>query len=180
MEIHPDIEKVYFTEEEIKNRVKDLGEVITIDYRKRMPLFITVLKGGVFFLTDLLKAVNLDLMVDYMAVSTYGPSSETLGVVRVLKDLEQSIEDVDIIIIEDVVDTGLTLNYLVQNLRHRQPKSIKICTLLDKSVRRIADIKIDYKGFDIPDVFVVGYGLDFKQKYRNLPYIGILKQEARK
>ncbi len=179
MLIHPDIEKIVYSEEEINNRVKELGQVITIDYKEKKPLFITVLKGGVFFLTDLLREVKLDMMVDYIAISNYGSSSEKLGVVRVLKDLDQSIEGIDIIVVEDVIDTGLTLNYLLKNLKNRHPKSIKVCTLLDKSVRRIADLKIDYKGFDIPDIFVVGYGLDFKQKYRNLPYIGILKADVR-
>jgi len=172
-----DIEKILITEEEINDRVKCLGKEISSDYKGRNPLLVNVLKGGVVFLSNLMMNIDVHISIDFMAISSYGPSTEMTGVVKLIKDLEESIEGRDILIVEDIIDTGLTLNYLTNNLKARKPASLKICTLLDKSIRRIADIPIDYKGFDVPDVFMVGYGLDYEQRYRNLPYIGILKQE---
>ncbi|MDP1809372.1 MAG: hypoxanthine phosphoribosyltransferase [Actinomycetota bacterium] len=170
------IDRVLFSAEDISAVVNKLGLEITRDYEGRRPLLVSVLRGGLIFLADLARRIDLPLSVDFMAVSTYGPAVTT-GVVQVLKDLDELITGRDVIVIEDIIDTGLTLNYLLQILRARQPASLEVCTLLDKSVRRIANIHIAYKGFDVPDVFVVGYGLDFEQRYRNLPFIGVLKEE---
>lgn len=172
-----DIEEVLFTEDEIQEKIKTLGASISHDYRDREVLLVNVLKGGVMFLADLIRNITIPISIDFMAISSYGPSTETLGIVRLVKDLEESVSDKDVLVVEDIIDTGLTLSYLLRNLESRNPKSLKICTLLDKSVRRIPEIPIYYKGFDVPDVFVVGYGLDYEQKYRNLPFIGILKKE---
>lgn len=165
-----------FTAEDIGSVAKKLGHEITRDYQGRRPLLVSVLRGGLIFLADLMRQIDLPLSVDFMAVSTYGPEVTT-GVVQVLKDLDELITGRDVIVVEDIIDTGLTLNYLLRILRARQPASLEVCTLLDKSVRRIANIHIAYKGFDLPDVFVVGYGLDFEQRYRNLPFIGVLKED---
>ncbi|MDO8885330.1 hypoxanthine phosphoribosyltransferase [Candidatus Oleimmundimicrobium sp.] len=173
-----DIERVFFTKQEIQEKVDFLGKKISCDYKGKDLLLINILKGGVVFLSNLIMSIDIGISIDFMAISSYGPSSETTGAVKLIKDLEESIEGRNILVVEDIIDTGLTLNYLTNNLKARQPASLKICTLLDKSVRRIVDMPIDYKGFDVPDVFLVGYGLDYKQKYRNLPYIGILKKEV--
>lgn len=173
-----DIEEILFSEEEIKSRVEELGEAISRDYAGKEIVIVSILKGGVVFLADLLRHISLPLTVDFMAISSYGAYTETSGVVRVLKDLNEPIFGKEVLVIEDVIDTGLTLNYLLQNLYARKPLSLKVCTLLDKSVRRIVDIPLAYKGFDLADLFVVGYGLDYGQKYRNLPFIGILKEEV--
>lgn len=165
-----------FSAEDIDSVVKKLGHEITRDYQGRQPLLVSVLRGGLIFLADLMRQIDLPLSVDFMAVSTYGPAVTT-GVVQVLKDLDELITGRDVIVVEDIIDTGLTLNYLLQILRARQPASLEVCTLLDKSVRRIANIRIAYKGFDLPDLFVVGYGLDLEQRYRNLPFIGVLKED---
>lgn len=163
--------KILFTAEEIQKKVNELGSSITQDYQNKELLLINVLKGGVIFLTDLMRSIDLPVSIDFMAISSYGIITESSGVVRIIKDLEQSIENKNVLIVEDIVDTGLTLNYLIRNLESRNPCNIEVCTLLDRSVRRIIDTPIHYKGFDLPDVFVVGYGLDYAQKYRNLPYI---------
>ena len=176
--VSDNIESVLFTEEEIQERVSFLGKEISRDYKGKTPFLINVLKGGVVFLSNLMMNIDIHLSIDFMAISSYGPSSETTGAVKLIKDLEESIEGRDVLVIEDIIDTGLTLNYLISNLKARQPASLKVCTLLDKSVRRIVNIPIDYKGFDVPDVFLVGYGLDYDQRYRNLPYIGVLKKEV--
>ncbi|MDI6688992.1 MAG: hypoxanthine phosphoribosyltransferase [Actinomycetota bacterium] len=173
-----DIEKVLFSEEDIKKKVRELGEKISQDYKGKDLLLISVLRGGVVFLADLIRHISISVSVDFMAISSYGSTTESLGVVKLLKDLEESIDKKHVLVVEDIIDTGLTLNYLLRNLQSRHPASLKVCALLDKSVRRIVDIPIDYKGFDVPDVFVVGYGLDYEQKYRNLPFIGILKPEV--
>ena len=172
------IKEVLFTEEEIQKRVRELGEAITNDYRGSSPVLIGILKGGLPFLADLMRAIDLPLSYDLMAVSSYGASTKSSGTVRILKDLDLSIENRDVIIVEDIVDTGLTLKYLLENLKSRQVNSLKICTLLDKPSRRKVAIQPDYNGFEIPDKFVVGYGLDYMENYRNLPYIGILKDEV--
>ncbi|MBT9170571.1 MAG: Hypoxanthine-guanine phosphoribosyltransferase [Actinobacteria bacterium] len=163
--------------EEIRQRVASLGEEITRDYQGKDLILVNVLRGGVVFLADLIREIKLPLAIDFMDISSYGISEGSSGVVRITKDLEDNIEGKDVLIVEDIIDTGLTLRYLLRNLKAREPATLEVCTLLDKSVRRIADIKIKYKGFDILDKYVVGYGLDFQQKYRNLPDIYVIKDE---
>lgn len=175
--LQDDIEQVLITEDEIRAKVKELGRIISNDYAEKQLVMISILKGGLVFLSDLLREVSLPITIDFMAISSYGDFTETAGVVQVLKDLSEPILGKNVLIVEDIIDTGLTLNYLLQSLKAQQPLSLEICTLLDKSVRRIVDIPLAYKGFDIPDQFVVGYGLDYSQKYRNLPFIGVLKEE---
>lgn len=163
---------VLFTEEDIRTRVRALGADITRDYVGKSPILVSVLKGSAWFLADLIKEIDLPVRVDFMSISTYGGASElTGGVVRIIKDLDEDIGGEHVIVVEDIVDTGLTLSYLRGALETREPTSIAVCTLLDKSVRRIAPIEIAYAGFDCPDSFVIGYGLDFEGYYRNLPYI---------
>jgi len=163
---------VLFTEEDIHERVRALGAHIARDYAGKSPILISVLKGSAWFLADLIKEIDLPLRVDFMSISSYGGGSElTGGVVRIIKDLEQDIGGQDVVLVEDIVDTGLTLSYLRGALQTREPASLAVCTLLDKSVRRIAPLEIAYAGFDCPDSFVIGYGLDFEGYYRNLPYI---------
>ena len=171
------IEKVLITETQIQQKVKELGEAITRDYKGKNLVVIGVLKGAVLFMSDLVRNVKLPLTIDFIAVSSYGSSTQTSGVVRILKDLDRNIENMDVLIVEDIIDSGLTLSYLYENLKSRRPKSISICTLLDKPERRKAEVKVDYIGFIIEDEFVVGYGLDFSEKYRNLSEICVLKQE---
>lgn len=172
------IGRVLISREELGKRVAELGAEITRDYEGKKILVLGILKGAVPFMADLIREIKLPLAYDFMALSSYGISTQSSGVVRILKDLERSVEDVHILIAEDIVDTGLTLKYLKENLRARNPLSVKVVTLLDKAARRKADVTPDYNGFLIPDEFVVGYGLDFNEEYRNLPYIGVLKQEA--
>ncbi|MHB8073038.1 hypoxanthine phosphoribosyltransferase [Desulfosporosinus fructosivorans] len=172
------IDRVLISKEELGKRVVELGAEITRDYEGKKILVLGILKGAVPFMADLIREIKLPLAYDFMALSSYGVSTQSSGVVRILKDLERSVEDVHILIAEDIVDTGLTLKYLKENLRARNPLSVKVVTLLDKAARRKADVTPDYNGFSIPDEFVVGYGLDFNEEYRNLPYIGVLKQEA--
>jgi hypoxanthine phosphoribosyltransferase len=167
-----EIATVLFTEEQIRDRIRELGEEITRDYAGRSPVLISVLKGGVVFLADLFRQIDLAARVDFMSISPYGRDSEEAGgVVRIMKDLDQDIGGEDVIVVEDIVDTGLTLSYLLSTLWSREPMSIEVCTLLDKSVRRIPPLDIRYRGFDCPDRFVVGYGLDHAERYRNLPAI---------
>ncbi len=173
-----DIEEVLFSQEQIAQVVGELGARITDDYAGKNPLLISVLRGGVVFMSDLVRRIDLPIALDFMAIASYGPETRDMGVVQVIKDLDDAITDKDVIIVEDVIDTGLTLNYLMTNLKARRPRSLSVCALLDRTVRRIADIEVKYKGFDLPDVFVVGYGLDFKEQYRNLPFVGILKESA--
>lgn len=170
-----DVKEILIETEELQGRVRELGRVLSQDYAGREPHLIGVLKGAVIFLADLSRYMSIPVSFDFMAVSSYGTSTKTSGVVRILKDLDESIEDRDIIIVEDIIDSGLTLHYLYKNLSSRRPASLEICTLLDKPERREVEVPVKYCGFDIPDRFVVGYGLDFAQKYRNLPYIGVLK-----
>ncbi|MBO8126278.1 MAG: hypoxanthine phosphoribosyltransferase [Firmicutes bacterium] len=172
-----DMAEVLFEEEQIQARVRELGAEITRDYEGKDLLVVGILKGAIVFLADLLRSIDLKVKLDFMAVSSYGDAMESSGVVRILKDLEQSLEGKNVLIVEDIVDSGLTLNYLVQNLKSRRPASLKVCTFLDKPERRQVEVQVDYKGFSIPDKFVVGYGLDYAERYRNLPYIGILKPE---
>ncbi len=170
--------EVLISAEEIQSRVWEMGQAISRDYAGKVPLLVGVLKGVMLFMADLLRAISIPLTVDYMAISRYGPGADALGVVRVIKDLDEGIEGRHVLFVEDIIDTGLTLGYILRLLKARQPASLQVCTLLDRPVRRLIDIDITYKGFDIPDVFVVGYGLDLEQKYRNLPFIGVLKPEV--
>ena len=173
-----DIEKVLITEEEIEAKITEIANQLTEEYEGRFPLAIGVLKGATLFMGDLLKRVDTYLEMDFMDVSSYGRTTVSSGEVKILKDLNTPVEGRDILIIEDIIDSGLTLSYLVELFRYRKAKSIKIVTLLDKPTGRKADIQADYVGFIVPDAFVVGYGLDYAEKYRNLPYIGILKPEV--
>ena len=174
------IKKILLDDETIQKRVKELADQISEDYKDEKVMFIGILKGSIAFMADLMKAMSIDIQIDFMAVSSYGASTKSTGVVRILKDLDADIKDKNILIIEDIIDTGTTLKYLMGYLQSRGPKSIKICSLLDKPDRRKADIKADYIGFNIPDEFVVGYGLDYAEWCRGLPYIGILKEEVYK
>jgi hypoxanthine phosphoribosyltransferase len=173
-----DIEKVLVSEEEIQAKIRDLAHQLTEDYNDRFPLAIGVLKGAMPFMADLLKRMDTYLEMDFMDVSSYGSGFVSSGEVKILKDLDTSVEGRDILIIEDIIDSGLTLSYLVDLFRYRKANSIKIVTLLDKPTGRKANIQADYVGFIVPDEFVVGYGLDYIEKYRNLPYIGVLKPEV--
>jgi hypoxanthine phosphoribosyltransferase len=175
--IERDVERTLISEAEIRRRTAELGEQITRDYQGRDLMLVGVLKGAVIFMVDLARTINLPLEIDFMATSSYGASTESSGVVRILKDLDRSIEGRNILIVEDIVDSGLTLRYLKEILGDRGPKSIRICALLNKHKARKADVDIDYIGFEIPDEFVVGYGLDFAEVYRNLPFIGVLRPE---
>lgn len=168
---------VMIGKEELKKRVAELGAEISKDYKGESILAICVLKGAVLFMSDLIRELNVETKIDFMAVSSYGASTESTGVVRILKDLDFNIEGENVIIVEDIIDSGLTLKYLKEYLMARNPKSLKICTLLDKPERRVADVKADYIGFSIENKFIVGYGLDYNQMYRNLPYISYLEEE---
>lgn len=174
------IKEVLVSEEDIRRRVRELGEELTKDYKDKDLMVIGILKGAVIFMSELVQNIKLPILMDFMAVSSYGKSSISTGEVRIVKDLDFSVENKDILIVEDIIDTGYTLNYLTDNLRKRGASSVKICTLLDKPERRKVDVPVHYLGFAIPDEFVVGYGLDFAEKYRNLPYVGALKEEAYK
>jgi hypoxanthine phosphoribosyltransferase len=176
-ELHDDILEILLSEEEIHARVRELGAQITKDYAGKTPFFLGVLKGCYVFMADLTRCIDLPCTMDFMAVSSYGGGTSTTGAVRITKDLSRDIEGKDVIIVEDILDSGVTLSYLKTYLANRKPASIRIVTLLDKPARRRADIKADYCGFAVPDEFVVGYGLDYAESYRNLPYIGILKPE---
>jgi hypoxanthine phosphoribosyltransferase len=172
-----DIEKVLVTSKQLQDKARELGEQISNDYEGKELVIISVLKGGFVFAADLIRNITIPVGIDFMAISSYGLSTTTSGVVRILKDLETDIEDKNVLIVEDIVDSGLTLNYLKSLLISRGPASVKVCTILNKPARREVDVEIDYKGFNIPDEFVVGYGLDYAEKYRNLDYVGILKRE---
>lgn len=163
--------KILFPSSELKNRISELGEQITEDYKGKEILLVSVLRGGIIFLSDLIKKIDLALSIDFMSISTYGINEDISGIVRITKDLEDSIEGKDVLIVEDIIDTGLTMSYLLRNLKSRYPNSISICTLLNRDVRRIADIDIKYVGFSIGEKYIVGYGLDYKQKFRNLESI---------
>ncbi len=171
-----DIEEVLYSEEQIQAKVKELGEVISREYEGRNPLVICVLKGAFMFLSDLVKRIDVPLEVDFMAVSSYGNSTKSSGVVKIIKDLDVTVEGRDVLIVEDIIDSGLTLSYLVDILERRNALTVKIVTLFDKPTRRTVGLEADYKGFVLPDAFVVGYGLDYAEKYRNLPFIGVLKE----
>ena len=173
--MHDDVEEVLLTQEQISQRVAELGQQLAADYVGRFPVLVSVLKGSFIFLSDLIRSMPVPLSIDLMELSSYGASTESSGQVRILKDLSGPISGRDVIVVEDIIDTGLTLNYLLHYLRDRSPSSVTICCLLDKPARRLAEMQIDYRGFTIPDRFVIGYGLDYDERYRNLPYIGVLK-----
>ena len=174
-----DIGEILLTEEQIQGKVADLGAQISRDMAGRQLTLVSVLKGSLPFMADLMRAIDLPLRIDLMEVSSYGDSAtESSGLVRILKDLSATIEREDVLIVEDIIDTGLTLNYLIRYLRGKNPASLRICTLLDKPARRLVDIPVDYIGFTIPDQFVVGYGLDYAEYYRNLRFVGVLKPEV--
>ena len=166
---------VLVSEKEVDERIEYLGKQISKDYEGRQVHLICILKGGAFFMCELAKRITVPVSIDYMSVSSYGNRTSSSGVVRIAKDLDESIEGKDVLIVEDIIDSGRTLYYLMETLRQRHPKSLHLCTLLDKPERREKDVKVDYVGFEIPDEFVVGYGLDYAQKYRNLPYIGVVE-----
>ena len=167
--------KVLLTEEEVTRRIGEVAAEISRDYAGRHVHLLCVLKGGVFFTCELAKRITVPVSLDFMSVSSYGDDTKSSGVVKIVKDLDESIENKDVIVVEDIVDSGRTLSYLLDNLRSRKPKSLRLCTLLDKPERRVKEVDVTYTGFQIPDEFVVGYGLDYAQRYRNLPYIGIVE-----
>ena len=173
--IDADVEEILLSSEQVQARVAELGAQLASDYAGRDPVLVSVLKGSIIFLADLVRAMPIPLAIDLMEVSSYGASTESSGQVRILKDLSTSIADRNVIVVEDIIDTGLTLNYLLRYLADKGPASTSICCLLDKPARRLAEIEIDYRGFTIPDRFVIGYGLDYGERYRNLPYIGVLR-----
>lgn len=170
-----DIEEIILSSKEIQDKVSQLGLAITQDYQGRNPILVGVLKGVLFFMADLLRSISIPIEMDMIAVTSYSPESRDQGYVRMVKDLEISISDRHVLFVEDVIDTGLTLNYLLQNLQARQPASLEVCVLFNKPDHRLVDIPMRYRGFDLPDRFVVGYGLDYREKYRNLPFLGLLK-----
>lgn len=172
-----DLSYVLLTEQQIKDKVKELGQQIAKDYAGKNLMLVGLLKGSVVFMTDLMRAIDIPVAIDFMSVSSYGKGVKTSGVVKIIKDLDVEIKDYDILIVEDILDSGMTLSYITQMLQNRGPKSIRLCTLLDKPERHKVDVHIDYSGFVVPDEFIVGYGLDYAEKYRNLPYIGVLKPE---
>jgi hypoxanthine phosphoribosyltransferase len=172
-----DVAEILISEQELQDRIKELARQIEADYEGKDLLAVGLLRGAVTFMVDLTRAMRRRVAIDFMAVSSYGSSTESSGVVRILKDLDESIEGRHVLIVEDIVDSGLTLNYILEILGRRRPASLRVCALLDKKERRLVDVPIDYVGFGIPDAFVVGYGLDFAQDYRNLPFVGVLKPE---
>lgn len=174
---HDAISQILFTEDQIKNRIFDLAETINKDYKDKFPIFVGVLKGVFIFMADLLRKIDIECDVDFLAISNYSNDARRRGVVRLVKDLDIPIEGRHVLFIEDVIDTGLTLNYILRNLQERSPASLEVCTLFDKPTRRLIELPIRYKGFDLPDKFIIGYGLDYNERYRNIPYVGILKAE---
>ena len=178
MSIHNDIERVFYSHEEIQAKVKELGEAITRDYQGKEPIFVGVLKGCFVFMADLMRCVDIPCEIEFMVLSSYGSGTTSTGSVKIVKDIDLPLEGKDVLIVEDILDTGFTLSFLVDLLKSRNPKSIEICTLLDKPDRRKVEISAKYTGRKIPDEFVVGYGLDYDEKYRNLPFIGVLKPEV--
>lgn len=170
-----DIEKIVYSKEDLAQCVQKLGREISKDYAGKEIVAIAILKGAVVFFSDLVRAIDVPVHLDFMAASSYGASTKSSGTVKILKDLDYAVENKHVLIIEDIVDSGLTLNYLLDNIKQRKPASVKLCALLNKPERRKVNVHIDYCGFDVPDEFLVGYGLDYAEKYRNLPFIGILK-----
>ena len=175
--LEPDIDHILVTSDQLREEIARIGERITADYAGKDLLLVGVLKGAIMFMVDLARSIDLPVTIDFMAVASYGASTQTSGIVRILKDLDNSIESKHVLIVEDIIDSGLTLNYTLETLRARNPASLRVCALLNKKERRQVDVPVDYVCFEIPDEFVVGYGLDFNQIYRNLPFIGVLKPE---
>ncbi|MCM1188587.1 MAG: hypoxanthine phosphoribosyltransferase [bacterium] len=167
--------RVLLPEEEVDRRIQEIGEQISRDYAGKTVHLVCVLKGGSFFMCELSKRISVPVTMDFMSVSSYGGDTKSSGVVKIVKDLDEPLRDKDVIVVEDIVDSGRTLSYLLEMLNDRGPASLRLCTLLDKPDRRVIDVNVDYTGFQIPDEFVVGYGLDYDQKYRNLPYIGVVE-----
>ncbi|MDB5055117.1 MAG: hypoxanthine phosphoribosyltransferase [Bacilli bacterium] len=176
--MHKDIQEILYSAEEIQLKIKELGQQISWDFAGRNLLVICVLKGAFVFMADLIKSIDIPLELDFMAVSSYGQSTKSSGIVKIVKDLDVAVEGRDVMIVEDIIDSGLTLSYLIDVLERRNALSITVVALCDKPGRRTVDLEPDYRGFLLPDAFVVGYGLDYAEKYRNLPYIGILKEEV--
>ena len=170
-----DVERVLFSEEQLRQRVAEIAAEIDRDYAGKEPLLVSVLRGSFVFMADLVRSIHLPCTVDFMAVSSYGSGTSSSGQVKIVKDLSEQIEGRDLIVVEDILDSGNTLSYLLQLLQARKPASVRLCTLLDKPSRRVKPVELHYSGFTIPDYFVVGYGLDYDEKYRNLPYIGVLR-----
>ncbi|AGX41200.1 hypoxanthine phosphoribosyltransferase [Clostridium saccharobutylicum] len=175
-----DIQEILFSEEVLTKRIKELADGISKDYKGKDLVVVGILKGSVIFAAELIKNISVHCEIDFMAVSSYGNSAQTSGVVRILKDLDHNIEGKDILLVEDIVDTGVTLSYLLKYLKARKANSIEIVSLLNKQARRVADLDVKYIGFEVPDGFIVGYGIDYAEKYRNLPFVGILKPEVYK
>lgn len=167
--------RVLLTEQEVDRRIQEIGDQISRDYAGKQVHLVCVLKGGSFFMCELAKRITVPVSLDFMSVSSYGKSTKSSGVVKIVKDLDEPLKDKDVLVVEDIVDSGRTLTYLLEMLNDRGPASLRLCTLLDKPDRRVKEVKVDYTGFEIPDEFVVGYGLDYDQRYRNLPYIGIVE-----
>ena len=167
--------RVLLSEEEVDKKIEEIGKQISRDYEGRSVHLICVLKGGIFFTCELAKRITVPVTLDFMSVSSYGAGTKSSGVVKIVKDLDEPLEGKDVLIVEDIIDSGRTLAYFIEIPKNRAPKSLSLCTLLDKPERRVTDVKVDYAGFNIPDEFVVGYGLDYAQKYRNLPYIGVVE-----
>jgi hypoxanthine phosphoribosyltransferase len=176
-ELEAGVQEILIDEATLQGRIGEIGAEISRDYEGSVPLLVGVLKGAIFFMADLMRKIELPCEVDFMAISSYGAGIDSSGVVRILKDLDASIENRDVIIVEDIIDSGLTLSYLLRNLEARRPRSLEICALLTKPERRENDVQCRYIGFEIPNRFVIGYGLDFAERYRNLPYIGVLRDE---
>lgn len=173
-----DIAEVLLSKEELAKKVAELGVKISTDYKDKNLLLVGILKGSVVFMSDLMKEITIPTRIDFMSVSSYGAGVKTSGVVKIVKDLDIPLQGYDVLIVEDILDSGLTLHYIIELLKSRNPQSVKICTLLDKPYSRRVDVKTDYHGFEIPDKFVVGYGLDYAEKYRNLPFVGVLKPQV--
>lgn len=169
--------RVLLSEEEVDKKIEEIGKQISRDYEGKSVHLICILKGGIFFTCELAKRITVPVSIDFMSVSSYGAGTKSSGVVKIVKDLDEPLAGKDVLIVEDIIDSGRTLSYLIDMLQGRNPNSIRLCTLLDKPERRVTDVKVDYVGFNIPDEFVVGYGLDYNQKYRNLPYIGVVEIE---
>ncbi|MBE3582653.1 MAG: hypoxanthine phosphoribosyltransferase [Limnochordaceae bacterium] len=167
---------ILITQEQLAVRNQELGAQISADYAGTTPVLISVLRGAIYFLTDLTREISIPIHLDFLAISRYEEVSDTTGIVRITKDLDVSITDRDVLIVEDIIDTGLTLSYLIRHLERRRPRSLQVCTLLDNRTRRLVDLPVRYTGFAIPDVFVVGYGLDWHEEYRHLPYLAILEE----
>jgi hypoxanthine phosphoribosyltransferase len=176
-ELERAVGEILIEEERLQSRIRELGREISADYAGRELLLVGVLKGAVFFMADLMRSIQVSCEIDFMAISSYGASTDSSGVVRILKDLDINIEGRDVLVVEDIIDSGLTLSYLVRNLESRSPASLEVCALLTKPERREIDVDVRYVGFEIPNRFVIGYGLDFAERYRNLPYVGVLHED---